>query len=116
MMIDFNRKETENGRPIFEPGELVQHRRYAYRGVVVDRDEFCLADEDWYRKNRTQPERDQPWYHVLVHGTATCTYAAAENLMSDLDGSPIEHPLLPHFFVGFEEGAYVRNEEPWPGL
>lgn len=53
-------------RTVFEPGQLVRHRRYGYRGVVVDRDEFCEADDEWYSKNQTQPDRDQPWYHVLV--------------------------------------------------
>ena len=70
-------------RPVFEPGQLVRHRRYGYRGVVVDRDECCRAGDDWYLKNQTQPDRDQPWYHVLVDGSSTCTYAASESLVAD---------------------------------
>ena len=58
-------------QPVFESGQLVRHRRYGYRGVVVDRDEFCQADDEWYSKNQTQPNRDQPWYHVLVDGSLT---------------------------------------------
>ena len=102
-------------RPVFEPGQLVRHRRYDYRGVVVARDESCQADDEWYFKNRTQPDRDQPWYHVLVDGAVACTYAASENLVADSSELPIEHPLLPHFFSGFKNGIYVRNDEPWPG-
>lgn len=102
-------------RPIFQPGQLVRHRRYKYRGVVVDVDSSCQADDQWYAKNQTQPDRDQPWYHVLVHGTATCTYAAAENLEADPSPAPIIHPLLTHFFSEFQDGAYIRNDEPWPG-
>ena len=105
---------TPPPRPIFEPGQLVQHRRYGYRGVVVGRDESCQADAAWYANNQTQPDRDQPWYHVLVHGSLTCTYAAAENLMADLSGRPIDHPMVPHFFSEFVDGHYVRNDEPWP--
>lgn len=101
--------------PVFEPGELVRHRRYGYRGVVVDRDETCQADDAWYYKNQTQPSREQPWYHVLVDGSLACTYAAAENLLPDDCGLPIDHPLVPHFFCGFEKGIYLRNNEPWPG-
>ena len=93
-MIAISRPE----QPVFESGQLVRHRRYSYRGVVVDRDEFCQADDEWYSKNQTQPNRDQPWYHVLVDGSLTCTYAASENLVADSSGLPIEHPLLPHFF------------------
>ena len=98
----------------FTPGQLVRHRRYGYRGVIVERDECCQADDDWYYKNQTRPDRDQPWYHVLVGGSSTCTYAASENLVEDWTGEPIEHPLLVHFFDGFENGAYIRNDVPWP--
>ncbi len=101
-------------RPVFEPGQLVRHRRYGYRGVVVDRDEFCQADDEWYSKNQTQPARDQPWYHVLVDGSSTCTYAASDSLVADSSGLPIEHPLSKHFFTEFKNGMYIRNDEHWP--
>lgn len=108
-------RHIKDGRPLFEPGQLVRHRRYGYRGVVVDGDASCQADDAWYQKNQTQPDRDQPWYHVLVDGTSTCTYAAEENLEPDPSGLPISHPLLPHFFGAFEDGHYIRNDQPWPG-
>ena len=111
-MIALNRPP----RPVFEPGQLIVHRRYGYRGVVVTCDERCQASEEWYEKNQTQPDRNQPWYHVLVHGTSTCTYAAAENLAADTSGEPIQHPLVEHFFVEFKEGRYVRNQTPWPQM
>ena len=113
-MIAIKRPPPDPIRPVFEPGQLVRHRRYGYRGVVVDRHDFCQADEEWYSKNQTQPDRDQPWYHVLVHGTSNCTYAASESLVADASGLPIEHPLLPHFFSEFKKGIYIRNDEPWP--
>ena len=62
----------------------------------------------------TQPDRDQPWYHILVDETSTCTYAASENLVADPSGQPITHPLLHHFFGAFKEGRYLRNDTPWP--
>jgi len=116
-MIAINRAVSEptERRPIFEPGQLVRHRRYGYRGVVVDRDDSCQADATWYQKNQTQPDRDQPWYHVLVDGSATCTYAAAENLAADPTGLPVTHPLVPFFFDGMKGDAYQRNHEPWLG-
>lgn len=116
-MIAINRPDPEPAgeRPLFEPGQLVQHRRYGYRGVVVARDDCCQAGDAWYHKNQTQPDRDQPWYHVLVDGSSSCTYAASENLLADASGLPIAHPLLPHFFSEFADGRYVRNAEPWPG-
>jgi len=115
-MIAINRpfSDLTDEHPIFEPGELVRHRRYSYRGVIVQRDECCQADDEWYAKNQTQPDRDQPWYHVLVDQTSTCTYAASENLAEDTSGLPIAHPLLPHFFSEFKDGGYTRNDQPWP--
>ena len=109
-MIAINRPT----RQVFEPGQLVHHQRYGYRGVVVERDEYCQADDEWYYRNQTQPDRNQPWYHVLVDGSLTCTYAASENLAADTSGLPIKHPLLSHFFSEFKNGSYVRNERPWP--
>jgi len=108
-MIAFKR----HPRPVFDPGQLVRHRRYGYRGVVVERDELCHADDQWYDKNQTQPDREQPWYHVLVDATSSCTYAASENLVADDSGMPVQHPLLEHFFGAFENGVYVRNDQPW---
>ncbi len=107
-------ENTGGDRPAFEPGALVRHRRYGYRGVVVHRDESCQADDAWYQKNQTQPDRDQPWHHVLVDGSTVCTYAAAENLITDQSTLPIDHPLVAHFFLGFVDGRYVRNDRPWP--
>lgn len=98
----------------FRPGQLVRHRRYGYRGVVVAFDLQCVADDQWYYANPTQPARSQPWYHVLVHGTDQTTYAAQENLRPDATGLPVEHPLVDHFFTRFAGDHYVRNDEPWP--
>ena len=101
--------------PKFQQGQTVRHRRYGYRGVVVAVDTHCAAPPAWYESNRTQPLRQQPWYHVLVHGSATTTYAAQENLDLDDSGEPVVHPLIDAYFDGFEDGAYLRNQRPWQG-
>ncbi len=111
-MIAFNHSTDEVA--LLEPGQVVFHVRYRYRGLVVERDEFCQADDQWYYKNQTQPDRAQPWYHVLVDGSATCTYVAAENLIADESGKPISHPLVSRLFDDFVNGKYVRNDQPWP--
>ena len=100
--------------PQFAPGDLICHVRYGYRGVVVAHDPMCKADENWYQSNNTQPDRDQPWYHVLVHESGSVTYPAQSSLAPDESGTEIVHPLLDHFFDGFEEGRYKRNDVPWP--
>ena len=101
-------------QPLFAPGQLVQHVRYGYRGVVVDFDMTCQADEMWYYRNQTQPGRNQPWYHVLVDGSMTTTYAAQTSLRRDASGKQIVHPWVSLYFSAFEQGGYVRNARPWP--
>lgn len=100
--------------PAFAPGQCVVHRRYGYRGVVVDFDMSCHADEAWYRSNPTQPALDQPWYHVLVHDSTGNTYVAQDNLLPDTTGQEITHPLVAEFFDSYRSGHYTRNEALWP--
>ncbi|RMH72091.1 MAG: heat shock protein HspQ [Gemmatimonadetes bacterium] len=98
----------------FQIGEMVKHKRYGYRGVIVDYDRICQADEIWYYGNRYQPRRNQPWYHILVHQSNQTTYAAQSSLTWDTSLQQIQHPLLRYFFHHFENGRYERNNEPWP--
>ena len=105
---------SEYKPPKFVPGDLVRHVRYQYRGVVVAHDPKCLAGENWYLSNNTQPGRNQPWYHVLVHESGSITYPAESSLALDESGEQIIHPLLDQFFNGLEKGRYKRNDTPWP--
>ena len=98
---------------LYKPGQLVKHKRYGYRGVIVDVDLECLADEGWYQTNQTQPDRKQPWYHVLVSDTDQITYPAQTSLLPDESCEAVRHPLLSHFFSHFQNGHYIRNQEPW---
>jgi heat shock protein HspQ len=101
--------------PKFAPGDLVRHVRYQYRGVVVALDPKCAAAEQWYQSNQTQPDRNQPWYHVLVHESGSVTYPAESSLEPDDTAEPIVHPWLDQFFSEFVEGKYHRNKTSWPG-
>ena len=113
-MIQIRRERPHEGSPAnFTRGELVRHRRYGYRGVVVELDLECQAPDEWYQNNQSQPRKDQPWYHVLVDGGHHTTYAAEENLVLDHDHSPVDHPLVDLFFSAFSDGVYVRNERDW---
>ena len=100
-------------KALYKPGQVMQHKRYGYRGVIVAVDPECLAPEEWYQANRTQPDRNQPWYHVLVSGSEQITYPAQSSLIPDESCQPIDHPLIDHFFDHFEEGHYVRNQQVW---
>jgi heat shock protein HspQ len=95
----------------FGPGQLVHHKRFDYRGVVIDVDPVFSGSDDWYEQvARSRPPKDAPWYHVLVHGASHSTYVAERHLEEDSEGTPIDHPLVGHFFAAFREGRYERSE------
>jgi len=102
-------------KPIFKPGERVCHVRYGYRGIIVDVDQDCMAPDDWYYGNQTQPSRHQRWYHVLVHESDQVTYVAENNLIKDTSNKKVIHPLMSYFFTKTKEGWYIRNDNIWPG-
>ena len=110
---DAQKAIEEKDRPLLACGQLVRHKRYDYRGVVVDFDLTCQAQDAWYRGNLTQPDKNQPWYHVLVDGSESTTYAAQTNLEPDPSQKAIHHPLIPIYFDRFEGGRYNRNQVPW---
>jgi len=97
----------------FQIGELVRHLRYGYRGVIVDYDLTCQAEDGWYQSNQTQPIRYQPWYHVLVSESTNSTYPAESSLMADDSKGEIINPLVSHFFTDFDKGVYIRNDNIW---
>jgi heat shock protein HspQ len=94
----------------FSVGQLVQHKLFDYRGVVIDVDQNFQASDEWYEKvAKSRPPKNKPWYHVLVHDNDHTTYVAEQNLEPDESMEPINHPLLEYFFSQFENGKYIRN-------
>jgi heat shock protein HspQ len=91
-------------------GELVHHKLFDYRGVIVDVDPQFMLSEEWYEAvARSRPPKDEPWYRVLVHNTSDETYVAERNLESDVSGEPIHHPLVMKCFARFSDGRYVND-------
>jgi len=102
---------TKITRAKFSVGELIHHRLFDYRGVIVDVDGKCQAPDDWYDQvARSRPPKDKPWYRVLVHGSSQSTYVAEQNLEPDPSSDPIDHPLLEQIFSGMDNGKYLRKE------
>jgi heat shock protein HspQ len=94
----------------FSPGDIVHHKTFDYRGVVVDVDPTFLLTDEWYESvARSRPPKDEPWYHVLVDRTSQNTYVAERNLEADETGRPIVHPLLESRFERFESGRYISS-------
>lgn len=91
----------------FHIGQLVHHRMFDYRGVVVDVDPVFQGSDEWYEQVAlSRPPKDEPWYRVLVHQAKHETYVAERNLEPDGSGDPIRHPLVEDFFVALDGAVY----------
>ena len=94
----------------FSVGDVVQHKLFDYRGVIVDVDTHFRGTEEWYAAvARSRPPKHRPWYHVLPHGAQHQTYVAERNLEPDHSGRPIQNPLVERYFTDFSNGRYVRD-------
>ncbi len=92
----------------FAVGQLIHHKLYDYRGVLVDVDPLFSGTEEWYEQMAlTRPPRNEPWYYVLVHGAVHTAYAAEQNLEPDSSEEPINHPEVNDYFCRFENGLYI---------
>ncbi len=75
-------------KPKFCIGQLVHHKLFDYRGIVLGVEtEFSLTEEWYETMAKSRPPKDEPWYHVLVHQKGHQTYVAEQNLQSD----PVVH-------------------------
>ena len=118
-------KEERDEKPQnveFSVGQLVKHRRYGYRGVVVGWDPVCNAPEEWQEAmqvKKLKHKADQAFYHTLVdirdRQTSQRTYMAAENVIAVNPGEnvePVQHPEVEQHFCAFDphRGRYIANE------
>lgn len=100
----------------YDIGTIVQHKLYGYRGVIVCFDTECMAGDKWYFSNKTQPIKEQPWYHVLVHDSGgLSTYVAQSNLQEDSTKEPVNHPRLECYFSGYQDGRYALKANSGTG-
>ncbi|GEQ98424.1 DNA-binding protein [Iodidimonas gelatinilytica] len=100
----------------FSIGQVVRHRVFGYRGLIFDVDPFFSSSADWYedamaaRHQDCGPQKNSPWYHVMVDGADHVIYVAERNLMvSEKSDDPIQHPLVPEFFTSRQPGQYSRR-------
>ena len=77
----------------FSVGEVIHHKLFDYRGVIVDVDPVFSGSEDWYdRIAKSRPPKDRPWYHILVDDGENNTYVSEQNLEADWSKEAIDHP------------------------
>ncbi len=97
-------------KPIFNIGDVVKHRLYPFRGVIVDVDPEFSNTEEWYKSipAEIRPSKDQPYYHLMAENTETyySAYVSQQNLVLDGDNGPVDHPDLDQIFIGLKKGKY----------
>jgi heat shock protein HspQ len=94
----------------FSVGQIVHHKRFDYRGVIVDVDAEFQGTDAWYEQVATsRPPKNEPWYHVLVHDNPVETYVAERNLEADHSGRAVNHPQLGNFFSELHDGKYIGS-------
>ena len=92
---------------LFSLGQLVHHKRFEYRGVILDVDPVFQGTDEWYSQMaKSRPPKDKPWYHVIVNDGVSKTYVAEQNLETDAVGGPIDHPEVRLWFEPFKSNGY----------
>ena len=118
MIRVINEQSTDRNSQSFKTGDIVNHKTYKYRGVIVHQHLTFKGEDKWYLTNQSQPSKYQPWYFVLVDEPQQVTYVAESNLTLDRLGKQVDHPMINLFFSGYDDELkkYIRNEVPWnPG-
>ena len=94
----------------FAIGQVVRHRIYDFRGVIVDVDPEFSNTEEWWLSipEETRPHKNQPFYHLLAENESTAyeAYVSEQNLLPDETGQPLRHPQLSELFTEDENGGY----------
>jgi heat shock protein HspQ len=99
--------KTSQTQSLFFIGQLIHHRKFDYRGVIIDVDACFEGSEEWYRQVAlSRPPKDRPWYHVLVHDSDQFTYVAERHLEPDSSNQAVNHPAVELYFDDFENGVY----------
>ena len=113
--LNSSKKIKVSKLPLFNIGDIVKHRIYPFRGVIVDVDPEFSNTEEWYQSipAEIRPSRQQPYYHLMAENTETfyTAYVSQQNLVGDGENGPLEHPDLEEIFSGMDHGKYhLRNE------
>jgi len=94
----------------FSIGDVVQHRKFGFRGVVFDIDPVFANSEQWYESipEDMRPDKAQPFYHLLAENgeSSYVAYVSQQNLVADDSDEPVDHPAIPGLFGSYAGGRY----------
>ena len=92
-------------------GQLVDHLKFGYRGVVFGVDQQFAMTQEWYDEvAKSRPPKDQPWYQILVDGAGNTTYVAERHLQPSEDFAQIDNPFLGEYFSRFNGRKYLPRQ------
>lgn len=95
----------------FFVGQIIEHELFDYRGVIIDVDPYFMLTDEWYQlMAKSRPPKNRPWYRVLVHNSNHETYVAEQNLKTQDENEPVNHPDIGLYFSKFEDGKYFLIE------
>ena len=90
----------------FNIGDLVVHKRQAYRAVVIDVDPLFQASGRYNPQARKRAfAKRNPWYRLLVDGSSQMTYVEENLLAFDISRQCIDNPNVDNYLVE-RQGAY----------
>lgn len=100
----------------FRVGQVIVHKTWKYRGVIIGWDEKARAPPEWIeefnRKNKMW--KNMPNYSILVDTrdrlTPQITYVPQENL-EVVKSTKVFHPLIDHYFENYDGAQYIPR--PW---
>ncbi|ESO84052.1 hypothetical protein LOTGIDRAFT_229575 [Lottia gigantea] len=112
-----NPRSPKSSEVKFRVGQVIKHKIWGYRGVIIGWDEEARAPENWLKQMHPKGKehwRKMPNYSILVDTRdrleAQVTYVPQENIEL-LMHTKVIHPLLENYFEGFDGGQYVCR--PW---
>ncbi|HXP29627.1 MAG TPA: heat shock protein HspQ [Stellaceae bacterium] len=96
----------------FAVGQIVRHRIYSFRGVIIDADAVFSNTEEWYQSipAERRPSKDQPFYRLLAQnpqGGPYEAYVSEQNLVVDGENGPVQHPMIDVLFDRIAGDRYI---------
>lgn len=78
--------------------------------MIFDIDPVFANSEEWYNSipAEMRPSREQPFYHLFAENgeNSYIAYVSQQNLVSDSDAGPVDHPQVEQLFGPWNEGRY----------
>ncbi|MCY4005296.1 MAG: heat shock protein HspQ [Rhodobacteraceae bacterium] len=100
----------------FVLGQVVKHKMFPIRGVVVDIDPKYSNTDEWWEAipKEIRPKKDQPFYHLLAENSDShyVAYVSEQNLVIDTSGEPVDHPEIDFYFGNLRNGKYELGVKP----